>query len=112
MSNDKQVGIYNIAYKIGSVGFLVIVSVSTIITPKMAELFGKGNLDQLKKLTHNSTRLIAFLSLPIVLVLIFLSASYRSPLCSGSLFSAFLRKTSLSCVRKTDPQKNIPVLFS
>ena len=40
------------------------------------------------------------------------SASYRSPLCSGSLFSAFLRKTSLSCVRKTDPQKNIPVLFS
>ncbi|MCW1146901.1 flippase [Flavobacterium lacisediminis] len=73
MSNDKQVGIYNIAYKIGSVGFLVIVSVSTIITPKMAELFGKGNLDQLKKLTHNSTRLIAFLSLPIVLVLIFLS---------------------------------------
>ena len=26
--------------------------------------------------------------------------------------SAFLRKTSLSCVRKTDPQKNIPVLFS
>ena len=62
MSNDKQVGIYNIAYKIGSVGFLVIVSVSTIITPKMAELFGKGNLDQLKKLTHNSTRLIAFLS--------------------------------------------------
>lgn len=73
MLNDKQVGIYNIAYKIGSVGFLVIVSVSTIITPKMAELFGKGNLDQLKKLIHNSTRLIAFLSLPIVLVLIFLS---------------------------------------
>lgn len=70
MSNDKQVGIYNIAYKIGSVGFLVIVSVSTIITPKMAELYGKGNLDQLKRLTHNSTRLIAFLSLPIVLCLI------------------------------------------
>jgi len=73
MSNDKQVGIYNIAYKIGSVGFLVIVSVSTIITPKMAELYGKGNLDQLKKLTHNSTRLIAFLSLPIVLCLILFS---------------------------------------
>lgn len=73
MSNDKQVGIYNIAYKIGSVGFLVIVSVSTIITPKMAELYGKGNLNQLKRLTHNSTRLIALLSIPIVFGLIFFS---------------------------------------
>ncbi len=73
MSNDKQVGIYNIAYKIGSVGFLVIVSVSTIITPKMAELYGKGNLNQLKKLTHNSTRLVALLSIPIVFGLIFFS---------------------------------------
>ncbi len=73
MTNDEQVGIYNIAYKIGSVGFLVIVSVSTIITPKMAELYGQGNLSQLKKLTHNSTRLIAVLSFPIVLVLILFS---------------------------------------
>ncbi len=70
MANDEQVGIYNIAYKVGSIGFLVIVSVSTIITPKMAELYGQGNIEQLKKLTHNSTRLIAILSIPIVLVLI------------------------------------------
>lgn len=73
MTNDEQVGIYNIAYKIGSVGFLVIVSVSTIITPKTAELYGQGNISQLKKLTHNSTRLIAVLSLPIVLMLILFS---------------------------------------
>lgn len=73
MTNEEEVGIYNIAYKIGSVGFLVIVSVSTIITPRMAELYGQGNISQLKKLTHNSTRLIAVLSLPIVLVLILFS---------------------------------------
>lgn len=70
MTNDEQVGIYNIAYKIGSVGFLVIVSVSTIITPRMAELYGQREFEQLKKLTHNSTRLIAVLSIPIVLMLI------------------------------------------
>ena len=63
----------NIAYKIGSVGFLAIVSVSTIMTPKIAELYGKGDFDQLKKLTHNSTRLISVFSLPIVLCLIFFS---------------------------------------
>lgn len=73
MTNEEQVGIYNIAYKIGSIGFLVIVSVSTIITPKMAELYGQGNISQLKKLTHNATRLIAVLSLPIVLGLILFS---------------------------------------
>lgn len=73
MTNAEQVGIYNIAYKVGSVGFLVIVSVSTVITPKMAELYGKGELTELRKLTHNSTRLIAILSVPIVLLLIFLS---------------------------------------
>ncbi|WP_412464800.1 flippase [Flavobacterium mekongense] len=73
MTNDEQVGIYNIAYKIGSVGFLVIVSVSTIITPRMAELYGQNDLIQLKKLTHNATRLIAVLSIPIVLGLIVFS---------------------------------------
>lgn len=73
MTDENQVGIYNIAYKIGSVGFLVIVSVSTIITPKMAELYGQGNLVELKKLTHNATRLIAILSIPITGVLIVFS---------------------------------------
>jgi len=70
MVNETQVGIYNIAYKVGSVGFLVIVSVSTIITPRMAELFGEGKIKELKKLTHQSTRLIALLSIPVVLALI------------------------------------------
>lgn len=71
MLDDKQVGIYNIAFKVGSVGFLVIVSFSTIITPKIAELYGKNHFSELKKLIHNTTRLIACLSIPIVFVLIF-----------------------------------------
>ncbi len=73
LSNESQVGIYNIAYKVGSIGFLVIVSVSTVITPKMAELYGQNNLLELKKLAHKATQLIAFLSLPLVLILILFS---------------------------------------
>jgi O-antigen/teichoic acid export membrane protein len=73
MVDDTQLGIYNIAFKVGSVGFLVIVSVSTIITPKIAELYGENNIPELKKLIHNSTRLIAILSIPIVGVLLFLN---------------------------------------
>lgn len=71
--SETEVGIYNIAYKVGSVGFLVIVSVNTIIMPRMAELYGRGDIPGLKKLVHSSTRLIALLSIPIVLVLISLA---------------------------------------
>jgi O-antigen/teichoic acid export membrane protein len=70
MLDDKQVGIYNIAFKVGSAGFLIIVSVSTIITPKIAELYGSNKTAELKNLVHSSTRLIALLSIPVVLVLI------------------------------------------
>jgi O-antigen/teichoic acid export membrane protein len=73
LSNETEVGIYNIAYKVGSIGFLVIVSVSTIITPKMAELYGQNYMVELKQLTHKATQLIAFLSIPMVVVLILFS---------------------------------------
>jgi len=49
MVDDKQVGIYNIAFKVGSAGFLIIVSVSTIITPKIAQLYGEKKMMELKK---------------------------------------------------------------
>ncbi|MDP5027627.1 MAG: flippase [Flavobacterium sp.] len=78
MTNESEVGIYNIAYKIGSVGFLVIVSVSTIITPKIAELYGSGNLQELKKLIHSSTRIISILTIPLVLLLVVGSESILS----------------------------------
>lgn len=73
MVDEKQVGIYNISYKLGTIGFLVIVSVSTFVTPRISELYGKGNLCELKELIHKSTRLIALLSIPIVLILILIS---------------------------------------
>ena len=88
MTNEREVGIYNIAYKIGSVGFLVIVSVSTIITPKIAELYGRGNLQELKKLIHSSTRLISILTIPLVLVLVigseFVLSFFGENVISGS----------------------------
>ncbi|MEX0595981.1 MAG: MATE family efflux transporter, partial [Candidatus Paceibacterota bacterium] len=88
MVDEKQVGIYNIAYKIGSVGFLIIVSVSTIITPQMAALYGKGDTFELKKLVHQATRLIAILSIPLILVLVlfneFILSFFGSEVVAGS----------------------------
>ena len=73
MTNEKEVGIYNIAYKVGSVGFLMIVSVSTVITPRIAELYGKNRIQELKILIHSSTRLISILTIPLILLLIIFS---------------------------------------
>ncbi len=101
MLDDKQVGIYNIAFKIGSVGFLVIVSVSTIITPKIAELYGDNKFEELKKLIHNSTRFIAVLSIPIVIVIILL----RNYILSFFGSEALLGSTTLVIV-------SLGVLFS
>ena len=70
MTSEEQVGIYNQAFKIGSVGMVIIISVSTIITPKMAELSGKADMSGLRKLIHRSTRLVALLSLPVAIGLI------------------------------------------
>ena len=73
MVDEDEVGIYNIAYKIGTLGFLVIVTVNIIMMPKMAELYGKGDLSGLKKFIHKSTRLIIFTTLPIVACIVGLS---------------------------------------
>ena len=78
MTDEIQVGIYNIAYKVGGVGFLIIISVSTIITPQIAELYGLQKQLELKKVIHNSTKLITVLSIPIVLVLIVFSKNILS----------------------------------
>ncbi|OYQ41558.1 flippase [Flavobacterium aurantiibacter] len=68
---ENLVGVYNIAYKVGSVGLLIVISVSTIITPRIAELYGLKEYFALRKLIQNSTRLVAICTVPVVLILIF-----------------------------------------
>lgn len=70
MVNEKQLGVYNIAFKIANLGLLIIVSISTITTPKIAQLFGEKNLEELKKTVQNATKLISILTIPLVLVVI------------------------------------------
>ena len=72
MVDEKQLGIYNIAFKVANLGLLIIVSISTITTPKIAQLFGENNFIELKKTIQNATKLISILTIPLVLtVLIF-----------------------------------------
>ena len=70
MKSEKEVGIYNAAFKIGFMVLIIISTINVIIVPKISELFQEGKLIELKKLLNRSTQLITVLTLPIVLVLV------------------------------------------
>lgn len=66
---SQQVGVYHAAYKIASVGMLVIVSVNVVIGPVLVDLFSKNQMTQLHKTVVSATRLITWATLPIIIVL-------------------------------------------
>ena len=68
---SKEVGIYTTAFKVASIGFLVITSINVVIAPKIAELYSKKDIKQLHKTIVNTTRLISVFTLPLVTVMIF-----------------------------------------
>jgi O-antigen/teichoic acid export membrane protein len=72
MTSERNVGIYNAAFKIGFIVIIVIASFNVIIGPKITEFYSQGQKEALKNFVHKSTRLITFISIPLViLVLVF-----------------------------------------
>jgi len=66
---EREVGIYNIAMKIAIAVNIISMSISTIAAPKFAELYGQGDLKKLCEVIRNSTKLIFWTSLPVILIL-------------------------------------------
>lgn len=78
MKTSSEVGIYNVAFKIASLGYIVIIAINVVIAPKISELYGEKKMETLKKVIHQSTRLIITLTLPLMLILFLL----RKPILS------------------------------
>jgi len=70
MVSSKEVGIYNAAFKIASLGLIVIMVFNVVIGPKIAELHNKNDLISLKKIVIRTTQLITLLTIPIFIILI------------------------------------------
>lgn len=70
MKSENEVGIYNAAFKVGFIVFIVISTINVVIVPKISEMFQKGDLNSLKKFINRSTQLVILVTLPIVLILI------------------------------------------
>jgi len=65
---EKEVGIYNVALKVSTLTSITLFAINSIAAPKFAELWGRGDFRKLEKVVRQSTRLIFWSSLPILIV--------------------------------------------
>lgn len=63
-STDRQVGIYNVALRLGLIGTFALTSINTIAAPKFAE--HKDDSDKLRKTVKQSTRIIFYSTAPLI----------------------------------------------
>jgi O-antigen/teichoic acid export membrane protein len=67
--STEEVGIYAVAFKIATATSFILASVNTIIAPKFAELFWAKKMEQFVNLVAFSTKIIFFVSLPVLIVI-------------------------------------------
>jgi O-antigen/teichoic acid export membrane protein len=71
LKSPKDVGIYNIAFKIATVTSFFLVSINSIVAPKFAELYWSNRTKELKKTVLKSAKLNFWSSTPVLLPFIF-----------------------------------------
>ena len=123
MASVEEVGIYYTAFKLSMFAAVALMSVNSIAAPKFAELYAKGDLEGLKQVAHQSTRIIFWTSLPLVIIFFifpefflgFFGDEFKTGvtafiiLSSGRLVSSFCGSVG-SILQMTDNQ-NIYVLI-
>jgi len=68
MTTTIDVGVYHTAFKLSMFAAAALMSVNSIASPKFAEMFAKKDFLGLKKVVHQSTKMIFWSSLPLVIV--------------------------------------------
>ena len=64
--NNKDIGIYNVAFRLASLTSFTLVAINTITAPKLAEFWGNKDLKNLKKIAKQSAKLSFWASFPIL----------------------------------------------
>jgi len=70
-SNETEVGIYNVAVRVSGLVVFSLAAISSISAPKFSESYNNGDKEEFREIVHDSTRLIFFTTIPIIVVLIF-----------------------------------------
>jgi len=66
---EADVGVYNVALKLAMITGIVLGAVNSIVAPKLSETFNNNRLDEFRELIKQSTRIIFFCTLPILIIL-------------------------------------------
>lgn len=73
LSSFTQLGLYDISIKILSIITPLVTSLSTVMLPRIANIYSTGNEEQIKKYTVLSLKFMLFLAFPLVATLIAMS---------------------------------------
>ena len=68
MATSEEVGIYFTAFKLSMFAAVALMSINSIASPKFAEMFAKDDIVGLKRVVQQSTKIIFWVSLPLILV--------------------------------------------
>lgn len=67
---ESEIGIYNVAIKLAMISGLVLGAINSIVAPKLSEAYNNGRKKEFALIVRQSTRVIFFSSLPILIFLI------------------------------------------
>ncbi len=70
MVSKADVGIYNAAYKVASIGLIVITSINTVLAPKISTLSSQNNIKGIEREVQKATKIITFLTIPLVIIIL------------------------------------------
>tara|TARA_B100000575_G_scaffold221971_1_gene182369 strand:- start:6 stop:998 length:993 start_codon:yes stop_codon:yes gene_type:complete len=73
MTTPEDVGIYGVAFKYSTLAIVFLMSINSIAAPKIAEFYANNDIQGLKKTVRHSTKMIFWITTPIVLVFIIFS---------------------------------------
>ena len=68
LTNSEAVGVYHTAFKLSMFAAVALMAINSIASPKFAEMFGKNDIEGLKKVVHQSTKMIFWTSVPLVIL--------------------------------------------
>jgi O-antigen/teichoic acid export membrane protein len=68
MMSATDVGIYGVAFKLSMFASITLMAINSIAAPKFAEMYGENNIEGLKKVAQQSTKIIFWSTLPLVII--------------------------------------------
>lgn len=68
MMTAEDVGVYGVAFRLSMFASITLMAINSIASPKFAEMYGEKNMKGLKKVAQQSTKMIFWSTLPLVIL--------------------------------------------